>query len=146
MIVDTRDKPCPEPVLMTKNALESPIDSEITILVDNDISKENVIKFLTSNHLNYSVIERTDYFEIKTNVQADKSTDVKLKNIIDNKIKKDLVYYITSESAGTGDCELGQILMKNMLSTLDKLDSFPETMIFINTGVYLTTLNNDTVT
>ena len=56
MIVDTRDKPCPEPVLMTKNALESPIDSEITILVDNDISKENVIKFLTSNHLNYSVM------------------------------------------------------------------------------------------
>lgn len=40
--VDARGLSCPQPVLMTLNALKAATVREITILVDTDTSKENV--------------------------------------------------------------------------------------------------------
>jgi len=45
--IDTCGTSCPQPVLMTKKALEKN-PSEIEILVDNNTSKTNVKKFLVS--------------------------------------------------------------------------------------------------
>ncbi len=42
-IVDARGCSCPQPVLMTKKALE--IENEIKVLVDNNTAKENVSRF-----------------------------------------------------------------------------------------------------
>lgn len=52
MKIDTCGTSCPQPVLMTKKALDSNPDS-IEVLVDNNTSKTNVKKFLTSR--GYSV-------------------------------------------------------------------------------------------
>lgn len=40
--VDARGLSCPQPVLMTVNAVKSGESDEITILVDNETAKENV--------------------------------------------------------------------------------------------------------
>jgi len=45
--IDTCGTSCPQPVLMTKKALEKN-PSKIEILVDNNTSKTNVKKFLNS--------------------------------------------------------------------------------------------------
>lgn len=45
--IDTCGTSCPQPVLMTKKALEKN-PSEIELLVDNNTSKTNVKKFLVS--------------------------------------------------------------------------------------------------
>lgn len=50
--VDARGLSCPEPVIMTKNALASG-DREYKIMVDNVTSKENVTRFAT--HQGYQV-------------------------------------------------------------------------------------------
>ena len=47
MRIDTCGMSCPQPVLMTKNALENNPGS-IEILTDNNTSKSNVKKFLLS--------------------------------------------------------------------------------------------------
>lgn len=63
--INTCGTSCPQPVLMTKKALENNPD-EIEVLVDNNTSKTNVKKFLTSK--GYSiVIENTneDCFTLK---------------------------------------------------------------------------------
>ena len=54
--VDARGLSCPEPVIMTKNALASG-DREYKILVDNVTSKENVTRFAT--HQGYQVKAET---------------------------------------------------------------------------------------
>ena len=54
--VDARGLSCPEPVIMTKNALASG-DREYKIMVDNVTSKENVTRFAT--HQGYKVTAET---------------------------------------------------------------------------------------
>ncbi len=46
---------------------------------------------------------------------------------------------ITSDRLGEGGDELGRLLMKNFIITLLDLDRLPERMLFLNSGVLLTT-------
>ncbi len=42
--VDARGLSCPQPVLMTLDEIKSGNDNEIMVVVDNEASKENVIR------------------------------------------------------------------------------------------------------
>ena len=55
--VDARGLSCPEPVIMTKNALAGK-ERSYTILVDNVTAKENVTRFAT--HQGYQVSCKED--------------------------------------------------------------------------------------
>lgn len=48
------------------------------------------------------------------------------------------VYFITSETIGRGDDELGAILMRSFLKNLVTADSAPHALVFMNGGVKLT--------
>lgn len=141
MIVDTRGKSCPEPVILTKEALEKCSEEKIIIYTDNEVSKENILRYLKSAGLKPEIQKKDNYFVIS--LEVGKSTSVISKE--SEKIKKGLIYYISSDAAGSGDCELGQTLIVNMISTIEKLDFLPESMFFLNTGTYLTTLNEKTI-
>ena len=59
--VDARGRSCPEPVIMTKNALSS---GEMEIMVDNRTALENVSRFLRKSGKEVSHKEVEDYFVI----------------------------------------------------------------------------------
>lgn len=63
--VDTRGMSCPQPILMTKNALkENP--AEIIILIDNKTAETNVSRFLKkSNYIIEEVVNNNDDYFIK---------------------------------------------------------------------------------
>lgn len=50
--IDTRGMSCPQPVLMTKNAIEEHPEG-LDILVDNNTAKNNITRFL--KNLGYSL-------------------------------------------------------------------------------------------
>ncbi|WP_234949818.1 sulfurtransferase TusA family protein [Tepidimicrobium xylanilyticum] len=50
--IDTRGMSCPQPVLMTKNAIEKHPEG-LEILVDNNTAKNNVTRFL--KNLGYNI-------------------------------------------------------------------------------------------
>jgi TusA-related sulfurtransferase len=54
--VDARGLSCPEPVLMTENALKKLKKGEVEVLVDTNTSKENVIRI--AKHEGWSVEEQ----------------------------------------------------------------------------------------
>ncbi|ACZ18486.1 sulfurtransferase TusA family protein [Thermanaerovibrio acidaminovorans] len=56
-IVDARGLSCPQPVLMTRRALEESGDLPLTVLVSTVTSRENVIRFGTSKGLKVSFEE-----------------------------------------------------------------------------------------
>ncbi|MEL7647469.1 MAG: sulfurtransferase TusA family protein [Sedimentibacter sp.] len=64
MKIDTCGTSCPQPVLMTKKALDSNPDS-IEVLVDNNTSKTNVKKFLTSRGYSVEADEHGDVMSVK---------------------------------------------------------------------------------
>lgn len=54
-MVDARGFSCPQPVLMTLQAIKATNPSELVVLVDTDTSKENVVRAAQSQ--GYAVIE-----------------------------------------------------------------------------------------
>lgn len=56
-IVDARGRSCPEPVIMTKNAIDSNSNEPIEVLVDAQVAVENIKRFVTNKGYNVNVSE-----------------------------------------------------------------------------------------
>lgn len=56
-IVDARGLSCPQPVLLTLNAMKKTDKGEIVILVDTDTSKENVSRAATAQGWDVKSVE-----------------------------------------------------------------------------------------
>jgi len=128
--VDARGLSCPLPVVKTKKALETATDGTINVLVDTPESRQNVERFAASQGCAVNVKEKdgTFYMEI-----------TKGKPVAVKPTGKNTVVLITSDRFGTGERELGEILMKAFLNTLWDTGPKPSRIIFINDGVRLTT-------
>lgn len=62
--LDARGMSCPEPVLMTKKAVESG-EQTIEVMVDAAAAKNNVERFLKNSGYNVSISEEEDFFSLK---------------------------------------------------------------------------------
>lgn len=145
MKVDARGKPCPTPVIMTKKALESVDSDVITVLVDSEASKENVSKFVESQGFTAEVTEENGVFTIE--FAKGFTCDVPQgKTVSQNeKDSKKIVLYVGSEGIGSGDCDLGKKLMNSFIENIKNMDEYPASIIFVNSGVFLTTTNEHTI-
>lgn len=63
-IVDANGRACPEPVLMTKKALIDHKDG-LTVLVDNEVARENVTRFAENKGFQVSVETTKEGFSLK---------------------------------------------------------------------------------
>lgn len=144
MLVDARGKPCPAPVIMTKKAIEETKEGLITVIVDNVASKENVIKFVKSKGLTCNVSENDKGYEIE--IVKGYSCEIEKDLEISSDTTKNIILYIGSSAIGNGDCVLGEKLMNAFIQNIKNMDTLPKSIICLNTGVYLTTLNADTIT
>lgn len=62
-IIDARGRSCPEPVIMTKNALDSST-KELKVLVDTQVAVENITRFVESKGFKVNVKENHEDFEL----------------------------------------------------------------------------------
>lgn len=62
--IDARGLSCPEPVIMTKNALASN-EAAYEVLVDNITAKENVTRFATHQGYQVKVEEKGEDFLLR---------------------------------------------------------------------------------
>ncbi len=63
-IVDARGLSCPQPVLITKKALENNKSGEIEVLVDNATAKENITRFASNAGYQVSVSEENEDYRL----------------------------------------------------------------------------------
>ena len=63
IIIDARGLSCPEPVLRTKKAFDS--HSSFTTLVDNEVAKENVMRFCTNKKATINIENEKNEWKIK---------------------------------------------------------------------------------
>ena len=61
--VDARGLSCPQPVLMTKKALEKD-GAPLTVLVDEKTPLQNIMRFASNTGHEVSFVEKDDGFEI----------------------------------------------------------------------------------
>ncbi|MGL4988264.1 MAG: sulfurtransferase-like selenium metabolism protein YedF, partial [Cetobacterium sp.] len=130
---------CPMPVIMTKNALKNLNEGLIEVAVDNVISKENIEKFSKELGYSFKTISNGDTFLI----QIEKVAQTETKHADD--LNNDIVIVIDSDKMGSGDSILGETLMKGFLYTFTEMENIPKTIIFYNSGVFLTASNKTTI-
>ena len=135
--IDAKGLACPGPVIATKKALESIEQGIVTIVVDNEVAKENVVKFATAHGCGVSITKQAEDFTVKiTKGEAVLAPD-KTAAPLSAPTEK-LVYLITQNSLGHGSAELGALLMKSFMYALLESTVMPKTILFMNAGVMLT--------
>jgi len=132
--LDCRGLACPQPVIMTKKALDAE-KTPINVVVDNSTAKENVSKFAAANGWGYRVEEQEDgLFHI--HMIPPISSGIAAKG--DEKKRLAPVYLFTQDTLGHGSDELGKILIRSFFTALLEVDPKPKTLLFLNGGVKLT--------
>lgn len=130
-IIDCRGMLCPQPVINTKKYFDSIENGNAEVIVDNEVSKNNVMKFASSQGFSSSVKEVEGNYHIE--IVKDNSVKCTPMNFDDT-----LTIVITSDKLGEGAEELGVTLMKSYIFALSENDVVPENIIFMNAGVKLT--------
>jgi len=149
MTVDARGLTCPQPVLETKKALEESEGVHFRVLVDNESSRENVSRFARNQGCEVAVLEHGDQFEITINRGGEAPKEQE--DLVACPVSRDQpsevknVVYVGHNCMGKGDDDLGIKLMRGFLRTWIDVSPKPWRMIFINSGVRLTTTDEEAV-
>lgn len=136
--VDALGQVCPMPVIMTKNTLKEIEEGEIEVSIDNKISKENIEKFATQMNFPFVTREENGIFYITITKSLNNS-------YVEKKQEENIVVVIASDKMGEGDSDFGHTLLKGFIYTLTEMDKLPDTILFYNRGVFLTTITDSTV-
>ncbi|ADL12419.1 sulfurtransferase TusA family protein [Acetohalobium arabaticum] len=62
--VDTRGRSCPEPVIMTKQAIQEISEGEITVLINEEVAKENVSRMARNSGCSVEVEDSEDGYRL----------------------------------------------------------------------------------
>ncbi|MDR2370729.1 MAG: sulfurtransferase-like selenium metabolism protein YedF [Treponema sp.] len=137
-IINALGKPCPIPVIEAKKALRKAAPGEtVRVLVDNDISRQNLEKMAKGSGCASSFETQADgniLVSISVAEGAGAGTAEAAPPIRD----EGLAVAFSKNTMGTGDDALGAILVKAFIYSLTELDNPPETLLFFNSGVRLT--------
>ncbi|MGM0547786.1 MAG: sulfurtransferase-like selenium metabolism protein YedF [Bacillota bacterium] len=130
--IDAKGLACPKPVVLAKKAISS--NQEVLVIVDNQTAANNLKKLAKKMGAEVSVVEESEtefkvmFKQVKTSAQT------KADSNLENRAK---TFLIAADKMGTGEAELGQILIKGFISTIKELEPLPQKLIFINSGVKL---------
>jgi selenium metabolism protein YedF len=131
-IVDARTLSCPQPVMLTKQALEE--SDEVVTIVDNATARENVTRFGQSEGCEVTVEEKDD----GTYLTLVKKEPISARE--EAKTDHGTVIVIASDMLGRGKSRpLGSLLIHSFLNTLGAFNSKPACILFMNDGVRLVT-------
>ncbi len=147
-IVDCRGMVCPEPVIKTKDALESIEEGIIEVVVDNDASKSNVERFAASQGCNVAVhsADNTHTLTISKGEGATASPGAKpAEQYTCDLPDGGLIYVIPADTMGRGDDNLGSVLMRAFIKSIMHMAPQPSKIFFYNSGVTITATESDLI-
>ena len=130
--IDARGLACPQPVVLAKKALDEMESGRIEVIVDNKGASENVSRLAKNSGCEVKVREEGKDYVVAITKEVCKIG-------IENGEDKSIAITILSDTIGSGNDELGGLLMSVLFSTLLEVEQKPEKLIFMNGGVKLTT-------
>ena len=138
--VDAMGDNCPIPVIKTKKAMDALAGPEtIEVLVDNEIAVQNVTKMAASAGGKVTSEQKAEKEYVVT-IEMEGAPAAEAEAEDDN-----TVVVISSDRMGTGNDELGKVLIKGFIFAVTQLDKLPKTMLFYNGGATLTTEGSDSL-
>jgi selenium metabolism protein YedF len=138
-IVNATGLACPQPVVLAKQALES--HEQVRVIVDNDTALENVKRLGMKSGCDDKAEKKSDStYEINL---TRKAGAVRAKEELNPSCgatsaqSGPFVIVISADKMGSGNDELGYVLIRAFLHTIALQAEKPDIMIFYNTGVKL---------
>lgn len=138
--VDAMGDNCPIPVIKTKKAMDALTGPEtIEVLVDNEIAVQNVTKMAASAGGKVTSEQKAEKEYVVT-IEMEGAPAAE-----DDAQDDNTVVVISSDRMGTGNDELGKVLIKGFIYAVTQLDTLPKKMLFYNGGATLTTEGSDSI-
>lgn len=145
--IDAKGKECPIPVIMAKKEIDNG-NKNFTIEVDNNIAVQNLQKLANSQGLLIDIKEENNIFKI-TFINKDNECiecNEILNELEDNKNQTGTwSIFVGKEIIGAGNEELGKSLMKMFFYTIAEDTDLPKSILFMNDGVKVPTLNEQAI-
>lgn len=151
-IIDAKGKECPTPVIMAKKEIDGGNDNFV-VEVDNGIAVQNLQKLANSQGFVSKLEEGDNLFKIYFSKASDKANGEEeceecneiLDRLEDKMVLGTWAVFIGKEIIGAGDEELGKSLMKMYFYTISEGDDLPKSVLFMNGGVKVPTLNEQAI-
>lgn len=131
--VDAMGDACPIPVIKTKKAIAQMNGcGELEVFVDNEIAVQNVSKMAANEG---GDVTSEKIAEGKYRVEIRLSSVDKVEK---EETEKHTIVVVSSDRMGSGNDELGKVLIKGFIFAVTQLEKLPEKMLFYNGGAVLT--------
>ncbi len=130
--IDARGQLCPKPVIMTKKELDKEANTLVTVMVDNEVAKDNVSKLAQSYGYSFTVDKGKgeDYYVHIKKGDTNESINTCIPDTF-----KDLTIAIGSDKMGSGEDKLGKILMNSFIYTVKETTPLPKAILLYNSAV-----------
>ena len=137
---------CPIPVIKTKKAIAALTGPEtIEVLVDNEIAVQNVTKMASGSGGKVTSEKLGDAeFKVTSEMEGAPAADEAEAGCVPD-ARDNTVVVVSSDRMGSGNDELGKVLIKGFIFAVTQLDTLPKTMLFYNGGATLTTEDSDSL-
>ncbi len=128
-IIDARGLACPQPVILTKKALDAEDEGFVTTVVDNTSAVENLTRLARVMGCGVEVEQIGDEYHVRIEKIGAGPEPIE---------HNQSVILVKNQFLGEGNDELGRILMNSFMYTLTQMEGTVGSIIFMNSGVVLT--------
>lgn len=151
MLIDARGEVCPKPVVMAEEALSKISEGILEILVDNEASVKNLIRFANKNGFYTENVKEDNYWRVKIvkgyPCEIESAAEQQSSRAAGTEtITEPQAYFliVATDTMGKEE-ELGKILIKAFFETMKVTKELPKSIFFLNAGVKLTTTNEEII-
>jgi len=130
--IDARGLPCPQPVALTKKALEEGGFETLEILVDSETAKDNVMRFSAYSGREAEALP-AESGGSRILIRAAEGGSPATGEAAGERA----TVFLSSDAIGKGDEELGAVLMRGFVYALAEGAGKPERIVLMNSGVKL---------
>lgn len=136
--IDARGLACPQPVVLTKNALDEIEEGIVEVTVDNEPASENIARLASNSGCNVEITKEGENYIVRIKKKKESQKE-------EREEKKTISVFVSSNTMGRGDDKLGKILIRAFFPTLLETEPQPNKLIFMNSGVKLTVEGSEVI-
>ena len=143
--LDYSQHQCPYPVIETRKQMLAHPDQPLEIMVGDKTARDNVSRLAKKMGYDAATQKVSDKFLVTLTPQGQQSEAPQQQETQSKQVVSSgkTVIYCGSDRMGNGDDSFGRVLMRNFLTTLLEIDPLPNTILFVNSGINLTTSGSE---
>ncbi|MEE4252922.1 MAG: sulfurtransferase-like selenium metabolism protein YedF [Desulfuromusa sp.] len=142
--LDYSQHQCPYPVVETRKQILANPGQSLEVLVGDQAGRDNVTRLAAK--MNYQASAEaagSNFLLTLTPANGETATAAEDEAATVAATTGKTVIYCGSDRMGDGDDQFGRVLMRNFLTTLLEMDPLPDIILFVNSGIDLTTKGSD---